>query len=359
MIGVTAEGQQAYALLAWANDDPVQRARQATERLVELATTLPYGSRPLMEVQDVGTVLARLAEAVRPAPVSMSGGILAQVLEFGHFDPARHPRDSHGRFTHTGGGLLSDVVKASTDLKGRSAPSVKAHDTASATARATAARNRAARAAARQTSVPETSAASDIDSIAANLQKEVDQIRQAHAAEPDPSQFVSKKDFDELVAKLEARGVDTEDSLKDIEKDQKEEQRAGLALNILSIAAGGALAFFMAHMGGAGEGGEGAAAAIGLVPFLVKTGIEKAPEIVKSLAEFHIAGKGKGREWFAHPIRKPATAVAAGARKAVPVARALPAVAKKAPAVAKHHGRLIASQLISQAGAASHLRQMP
>jgi hypothetical protein len=76
MTGMTAEGQEAYRLLDWANDDLPARVPDAVGQVNAIALDLmdagtTYAVRALAEVQDVGTVLARLADT---SPVGLSGG---------------------------------------------------------------------------------------------------------------------------------------------------------------------------------------------------------------------------------------------------------------------------------------------
>ena len=64
---LTQEGRQAYAILKWAQEDPAGRAVQAQQQVDGLARPLlgqPGQVQALAEVQDAGTMLARLAGTV-------------------------------------------------------------------------------------------------------------------------------------------------------------------------------------------------------------------------------------------------------------------------------------------------------
>jgi hypothetical protein len=291
--------------LAWANDDPEQRAAGAATRVADIAAGLTPGPA-LREVQGVGTVIARLAGAVGQVPVAMSNGIMAQVVDLA-FNPAQ-PRDPKTGKWISGTGLISDAVKAAApDLAGRSKASVKAHNTSSATAKATAARNAALRAAARSSARPEgTGPAADIGTIASNVQQQV-------AAGP---HHATQADLDALEKRLNAQIEKADKQAAEIKKDMTEEHRAELGVEILSLVAGAALAFFSGHLGIGGGGEAGAALALG--PYLVKTAIEKIPDVAQALSKYNVVGLGKGRQWIAHPVEKPKQAAMAGMRAVRP-----------------------------------------
>lgn len=312
MTGTTAEGRQAYAILSWANDNPPQRVAEASARIRALAVQTPPGPA-LREVQDVGTVITRLAGAVSPVALS-SHSISVQVIDMAGWDPVKHPRGEHGKFVKSG--LISDAVKAAApDLAGRSRASITAHNTASAHARATLALDRQKRRLARTAVTSSAIArqrrgsagpASDIGQISQNIRRQV-------AAPPVAARrHATQADLDALSDKLNEQINKAEKQSKELEADIKEEKRAELGVEIASVAAGAAFAFFASKMG-LGGGGE-AAGALALAPYLIKTAIEKIPEIVTALAKFQIVGKGHGRSWAAHPVKNPVLATAAGAR---------------------------------------------
>jgi hypothetical protein len=61
---LTPEGTQAYAILAWAQEDPPARGAEAQRQMDTLAAPLlTAGCQALREVQDAGAMLARLAPA--------------------------------------------------------------------------------------------------------------------------------------------------------------------------------------------------------------------------------------------------------------------------------------------------------
>jgi hypothetical protein len=64
---LTPEGKRAYEILRQAQDDPVNRAEAAQAQVSDLARPLlgnPGKAQALREVQDAGTMLARLAGAL-------------------------------------------------------------------------------------------------------------------------------------------------------------------------------------------------------------------------------------------------------------------------------------------------------
>jgi hypothetical protein len=63
MIQLTPEGQQAADIASWAWEDPAGRVDEAIRQVGALAQTLPDG-KALMQVQDAGTMLARLKGTV-------------------------------------------------------------------------------------------------------------------------------------------------------------------------------------------------------------------------------------------------------------------------------------------------------
>lgn len=63
-IELTPEGERAYAILRWAQEDPAGRVADAERQVHELARPLlgqESGAQALREVQDAGAMLARLA----------------------------------------------------------------------------------------------------------------------------------------------------------------------------------------------------------------------------------------------------------------------------------------------------------
>src|SRR6266700_842755 len=99
--GDTLQGRQAYGVLTWVYEDPEARAAEGRTRVAELARQATGAA--LREVQDVGTMLARLAGTAQLA------GIADQVL-----DLARTPawvteqRNTHGEWSR-GGNISSQV----------------------------------------------------------------------------------------------------------------------------------------------------------------------------------------------------------------------------------------------------------
>ena len=351
MTGTTVEGRQAYAILSWANDDPVRRAREARARVTTLARGLSVSggdAAALREVQDVGTVIERLAGAV--APVSLSRSISAQVIDMAEWDPLKHPRGEHGKFVKKGGAISAAVKAAAPDLAGRSKASVTAHNTASANAKAKLALARQARALASRSNAssaiardlgPGETPANDIERISQNIKNQV------NANPVNTRKRASRAELEALSDRLNAQIARAEKQSDELDKDIKEEKRAELGVEIASIAAGAAFAFFSAKLGLGGGGGE-AAAALALGPYLVKTAIEKIPEIVAALAKFTVVGKGIGRSWVAHPVRKPAHVAAVGGRAVARVA---------APAVQSTSRK--AKTISSQVKVAAALRRTP
>ena len=64
---LTPDGESAYAILRWAQEDPVNRAAAAQQQMDDLARPLLHQdsqAQALREVQDAGSMLARLAGAV-------------------------------------------------------------------------------------------------------------------------------------------------------------------------------------------------------------------------------------------------------------------------------------------------------
>jgi hypothetical protein len=63
---LTPEGQRAYALLAWGQEDPAERAADAQLLMDDLARPLlGTGGQALREVQDAGRMLHQLTSAGR------------------------------------------------------------------------------------------------------------------------------------------------------------------------------------------------------------------------------------------------------------------------------------------------------
>lgn len=66
-IELTPEGKRAYEVLRQAQEDPAGRARAAQAQVNDLARPLlgdPGKAQALREVQDAGTMLARLADSL-------------------------------------------------------------------------------------------------------------------------------------------------------------------------------------------------------------------------------------------------------------------------------------------------------
>ena len=66
-ISLTPDGERAYAILRWAQEDPANRTADAQQQMNDLARPLLHQdsqAQELREVQDAGTMLARLAGTV-------------------------------------------------------------------------------------------------------------------------------------------------------------------------------------------------------------------------------------------------------------------------------------------------------
>jgi len=91
---LTADGTEAYRILRWAQDNPAGRAAQAQRQMTALARPLlvdPSQSAALAEVQDAGTMLARLAGAVAETAAEPEGigAQLATPADAGAAEPAQ------------------------------------------------------------------------------------------------------------------------------------------------------------------------------------------------------------------------------------------------------------------------------
>lgn len=98
MTASTAEGRQAYAILTWVNDDAASRVASGVERVDELARKAGQDTRALREVQGVGLVLARLADALGSPAAALSNGDGAQVIDLHSFFNPLEPRGDHGEW---------------------------------------------------------------------------------------------------------------------------------------------------------------------------------------------------------------------------------------------------------------------
>lgn len=289
MTGTTAEGRQAYALLSWANDDPSRRASEALDELGTLADRLVPGTPAFREVNNVGAVLARLEGAVSREPVRLAAdtSIFAQFIELA-WDPLKHPRDPHtGKFIGHGGAAAS-AVKAS--VKGHPVPSARAADRAI----------RAQMTARPKGSGPSADIGGIIGSITptGNAPEDRTAMLEAHVK-------ALQSQLEALTAKMDKASAAMEAEKETEKRDQKEEHRADLAIELGSVAMGVAISAFL---------GDATLSVAGLVPFVVKQALDRAPEIAKALSRFHVVGKGHGITWAAHPVRKPAQAAVAGMR---------------------------------------------
>jgi adenine-specific DNA methylase len=103
--GDTLQGRQAYGVLTWVYEDPQARSAEGRTRVAELARQATGAA--LTEIQDVATMLARLAGTFQLS------GIAGQVL-----DMAFHPeqrRGPDGRWIKGGGsGLITTQMKSSS-----------------------------------------------------------------------------------------------------------------------------------------------------------------------------------------------------------------------------------------------------
>ncbi len=101
--GDTLQGRQAYGVLTWVYEDPQARSAEGRARVTELARTATGAA--LREIQDVGTMLARLAGTAQLS------GITDQVLDLAfHPDQKRGP---DGRWIKEGG-LITAQMKSSS-----------------------------------------------------------------------------------------------------------------------------------------------------------------------------------------------------------------------------------------------------
>jgi hypothetical protein len=286
--GVTAAGRQAYAILSWANDDPAIRTEEAVQRVTGLAREIMehdgQGTPELREVQDVGKVLSRLAGTVRETAMA---GTVSDQLDLA-FDPASHPRDpATGRFIGVPGGSLA----------GRSAASIKAHDTASLHAKQKLAADRAAREA------RESGPAGDIGAITGNLR---DQFGGEGTIGGQVAGMVPRSDFEklqkqvrELQASVERDRKSAEEKIRQSSEKVEDREKANLVKEGLITLGGAALI-------GALTGGIGSVVAL---PYI----IEKSPELVGLLYSHFVVSKGHGRHLVAHPamaVKKAAVTVA-------------------------------------------------
>jgi hypothetical protein len=65
-LDLTPEGQRAYQILAWAQQDPAGRGDEATRQMNDLARTLLLtGSPALAQVRDAGRMLYMTVSAAR------------------------------------------------------------------------------------------------------------------------------------------------------------------------------------------------------------------------------------------------------------------------------------------------------
>lgn len=68
-IELTPQGKQAQQIVDWAWDQPAERAAEGLRRISALAATAE--GQALIEIQDAGTMLARLAGAtIQPETIS-------------------------------------------------------------------------------------------------------------------------------------------------------------------------------------------------------------------------------------------------------------------------------------------------
>lgn len=291
MTGRTAEGRQAYAILSWANGDPQNRAAEAAGRVDVLALDLMGGSgnpAALIEVRDVGTVLARLAGTSRsPVRLASEHSILAQVIDLS-WDPLKHPRDPHtGKFIGHGG-AAAPGAKAAMKTGSRARPGAL------------------------------KGPAGDIGGIIKSISSQAHGPTQMEQALAEDNAAANRRtaaleahvkalqaQLDAISKKMDAADKAIEEEKSAEENDKKDEHRADLAVEIGAVAMGVAISAFL---------GDASLSAAGLVPFIVKQALDRAPEISRALAKFHIVGKGHGRTWVAHPIAKPAQAAVAGIR---------------------------------------------
>jgi len=125
--GDTLQGRQAYGVLSWVYEDPAARAAEGRSRVRELARSATGAA--LREIQDVGTMLARLA------PVQLAG-IAEQVMDLAAWE--HEMRGLHGEWTR-GAVLISSQAKDKSKSGSGELPKVAPEVDAVAKARAAAA----------------------------------------------------------------------------------------------------------------------------------------------------------------------------------------------------------------------------
>lgn len=326
MTGTTFLGTQAYDLLDWLNGDLEARAPEALARVQELARQAMAGGsgQALVEVQDAGAVIHRLADAVsRPVPAAFSGGIAAQVIELGDFDPLRHPRGAHGKFVKSGtsapaaqGGGFAHAIAAQMAEK----PSYGGFTQALGPAMARMNGGTAPHVASPQMRSP----AADLDKIVGGLQQKF-----GTGASSIAEQVVGKKELAELETQMRSEIKRSREQMEQMEHSTHEGHKAKMVLELIGVAAGAALTFGLG-------GGVLSLAVIG--PFILRTLVEKSPEIVRAIAEYQVVGKGHGRSFMAHPAKKTVLGAKVAAVKTAHAVRQVPA---KVPALAKGQSKTV------------------
>jgi hypothetical protein len=232
--GDTLQGRQAYGVLTWVYEDPEARAAEGRTRVAELARQATGAA--LREIQDVGTILSRLAGAVQFA------GIADQV-----FDLSRPPtwvnekRNTHGEWTRGGSGTRTISSQVSADVRLRAA-----HQ-----------RMAASRA---QSAAPTP----DIEKIAKQHAASV--VAEATAEmKAEQRQIVG-----EVVAKVQAVNAKLEATKEEAESESKHKHRVKLAVEGLLAIGSGIIALISAKMGAP----EAVSVLAPVAPFILQAVIE-------------------------------------------------------------------------------------
>jgi hypothetical protein len=111
--GDTLQGRQAYGVLTWVYEDPAARAAEGRIRVAELARSATGAA--LREIQDVGTMLARLAGSVQLT------GIADQALDLAAWE--HEMRGLHGEWVRQGV-LIKPESKGKAEPEPEAAPRI-------------------------------------------------------------------------------------------------------------------------------------------------------------------------------------------------------------------------------------------
>jgi hypothetical protein len=203
-------------------------------------------------------------------------------------------RDSHGRFASRG-----DLA---AHIKAHDTASLHAHETASRDAKAKIAADRAKRAQQVYTPKRHRYVAGSVTihhgdlagqrrraaSVTAAQRRAMQIARQTPVTQADLGKAVvdgklyTAAEFAEMQRQL--------DELKrEMDKEDDEQSRATLSSHIALIIVGILIA---AAIGGMG------------LPALLAAGATATPQIAQEISDFHVVEQGRGREWFAHPVKE-------------------------------------------------------